>query len=139
MPQCAQSAVPSADRFTFAGDTALLAESDPAAPAGLTVTVRSSDALNAPSSPVSLSTYVPAALKSAVVLSAFALPNVTVPGPLTFVQAVETAAGGFGSPSSVTAPLKLADPGSMIALSLPAFTKGAWFTGGATPPVRVTA
>ena len=75
----------------------------------------SSEAFRTLSSPVSRSTYIPDVLKSAVVLSAFAFPNVTVPGPLTFVQLVVSVAGGFGKPSSVAVPLRVADAGSVIA------------------------
>ncbi len=50
-----------------------------------------------------------------MVTAAFGLPNVTVPGPLTIVQAVVNAAGGLGRPSSLTVPLKLAEAGSVIA------------------------
>ena len=38
--------------------------------------------------PVRLNTYVPAAENVAVVERAFAFPNVTVPGPLTFAHVV---------------------------------------------------
>src|SRR5574339_317088 len=53
-----------------------------------TVLVTSSLFDSALSFAVSRSTYVPAALKLAVVSTALALPNVTVPGPLTFDQVV---------------------------------------------------
>ena len=42
--------------------------------------------------------------KSAVVATAEASPNVTVPGPLTLDQRVVTAPGGVGWPSSDTVP-----------------------------------
>jgi hypothetical protein len=74
---------------------------------------------------VSLSTYAPAAEKETVVLTELALPNVTVPGPLTILQVVVTAPGGFGNPSSLTVPLKLAFDGKVIVWSAPAFTTGA--------------
>jgi hypothetical protein len=112
-PQCAQSAVPSAVRLIFAGVTALLTESDPC-PAALTVTVKSSVEANALSLPVNLSTYVPVALKLAVVFNALALPNVTVPGPLTVLHVVVNVAGGFGNPSSVAVPFRFAADGSVI-------------------------
>ena len=64
--------------------------------------------------------------KLTVVSTAAALPNVTVPGPLTRVQVVVTAAGGFGSPSSVTVPSSVATPGKVIVWSGPALTDGAW-------------
>src|SRR5687768_4770215 len=76
-----------------------------------TVIVMSSDAETAPSSAVSRRIYVPAAEKVAVVSTADALSNVTVPGPLTNVHSVATAPGGFGSPSSVTVPSRAADDG----------------------------
>ncbi len=50
----------------------------------------------------------------AVVAFALAFPNVTVPGPLTLDQVVVTVAGGFGRPSSVTVPLRLAVAGSVM-------------------------
>ncbi len=49
-----------------------------------------------------------------MVAAAPAFANVTVPGPLTIDQAALTAPGGFGSPSSLTAPFRLADAGRMI-------------------------
>jgi hypothetical protein len=55
-PQWAQSAVPSAERLTPAGGAAPLTERDPPEPAGLTVTVTSSEDVSAPSLAVSLST-----------------------------------------------------------------------------------
>ena len=50
----------------------------------------------------------------AVVARAPAFPNVTVPGPLTFDQVVETVAGGFGNPSSVAVPFRLAAAGNVM-------------------------
>ncbi|HEX2423009.1 MAG TPA: hypothetical protein VHN56_07680 [Actinomycetota bacterium] len=38
----------------------------------------------------------------------------TAPGPLTSLQVVVTVPGGFGKPSSVTVPLRLALEGSVI-------------------------
>ena len=58
-----------------------------------------------------------------------ALPNVTVPGPLTFVQVVVTAPGGFGRPSSVTVPSSVAVAGKVIVWSGPALTTGGVFAG----------
>jgi hypothetical protein len=52
--------------------------------------------------------------KLAVVLSAFASPNVTVPGPLTFDHVVVNIAGGLGNPSSEAVPLRLALAGNVI-------------------------
>src|SRR5437763_9294012 len=74
----------------------------------LTITCAVSLADSAPSLPASCSTYVPAVENVAVVTLALAFANVTVPGPLTFVQVVVTTPGGFGSPSSVTVPFRLA-------------------------------
>ena len=48
----------------------------------------------APSFAVSCRTYAPWTEKLAVVEAAAALPNVTVPGPLTFVHCVVTSAAG---------------------------------------------
>ena len=58
---------------------------------------------------VSRNTYVPAAEKLAVVFLALALPNATVPGPLTFDQVVVRVPGGFGKPSSVAVPLSVTE------------------------------
>ena len=88
--------------------------------------VISSAAVKALSLAVRRSTYVPAAEKLAVVSTAAALPNVTVPGPLTSVQVVVTVAGGFGKPSSVTVPSSVAAAGKVIVWSGPALTTGAW-------------
>ena len=64
-----------------------------------------------------------------MVTLALALPKVTVPGPLTFDHVVVTVAGGFGSPSSVTVPDRLAVAGRVMVWSAPAFTTGAVLTG----------
>ena len=114
-PQCAQSTIPSLVRSTVAGVTPTLAVIDPLLPPPLlTVTVTSSLLDTALSSPVSRSTYVPAAEKLAVVLTALAFAKLTVPGPLTFDQTVVTAPGGLGNPSSVTLPASVALDGSVI-------------------------
>ena len=63
---------------------------------------------------LSRNTYVPAAEKLAVVLLAPGLPNVTVPGPLSFDQVVVRVPGGFGNPSSVAVPFKVAEAGRVI-------------------------
>jgi hypothetical protein len=83
---------------------------------------------------VSLSTYVPSIEKLAVVLSALASPNVTVPGPLTFDHVVVNVAGGLGNPSSLAVPLRSALAGSVIVWSAPAFTTGSWLIGVPPPP-----
>ena len=46
--------------------------------------------------------------------TALAFPKVAGPGPLTSLQVVVTVPGGFGRPSSVTVPLRLALEGSVI-------------------------
>ena len=68
------------------------------------------------------------AVKVAVVLAAFASPNVTLPLPLTLLHVKVNAPGGFGSPSSVAEPLKVAMFGRVITWSGPAFTTGFLFT-----------
>jgi hypothetical protein len=73
------------------------------------------------------------------VLAWAAFPNVTVPGPLTTLHAVVTAAGGFGSPSSAALPASDAGPGTTTDWSAPAFTLGAWLAGGVLAPIRVAA
>jgi hypothetical protein len=78
------------------------------------VIVTSSVADNTLSLAVSLNMYVPSTEKLADVLSAFALPKETVPGPLTLDHVVVNVAGGFGNPSSVAVPLRLALAGSVI-------------------------
>ncbi len=65
-----------------------------------------------------------------MVVSAFALPKVTVPGPVSLLQAVVSAAGGFGRPSSVAVPASEAVAGNVIVCAAPAFTVGATLTGG---------
>src|SRR5437867_9072447 len=78
----------------------------------------------APSLAVSRKTYVPLAENVAVVSTKLALPNVTVPGPLTFVHVVVGVA--FGNPSSVTVPSRLAMfVGNVMVWSGPAFAVGA--------------
>ena len=74
----------------------------------LTVTTIESLPDSALSLAVSCRLYVPAAEKVAVVLAAFGLANVTVPGPLSLLHEYVNAPGGFGSPSSVAEPLKVA-------------------------------
>src|SRR5436190_864254 len=89
-----------------------------------------------PSLAVSRSTYVPAALKVALVLDSPAFPNVTVPGPLNFVHAVVRVLP-VGRPSSLAVPVRLAVAGRVMARSAPALTVGAWFTGGGGVTVLV--
>src|SRR5947209_2515132 len=73
---------------------------------------------------VKRSTYPPDAEKLAVVFRALTLPNVTVPGPLTFDQ-VFVSVLPAGKPSSVAVPFKLADDGKVMVWSTPALTTGA--------------
>ena len=79
----------------------------------MTVIVMSAELESTLSVAVSRSTYVPAAEKLAVVMSALTLPNVTVPGPLTLDQVVVTALPA-GKPSSVAVPFRLAESGSVM-------------------------
>ena len=81
---------------------------------------------------------MPAAEKVAVVSTAFGLPKVTVPGPLTLLQVGVVAPGGLGRPSSVTVPSRLAEAGSVTVWSAPADTEGGALVceGGFTTTVR---
>ncbi len=81
-------------------------------PAGFTVTVTSSDPVSAPSYTLRRSTYVPAALKLTLVVSAVGAVNVAVPGPLT----CDHVSVGVGStcPSSVTVAVSVAVAGNVI-------------------------
>jgi len=67
--------------------------------------------------------------KLALVSTALASAKVTVPGPDTFDQVVVTAPGGFGRPSSVTVPSRLAFEGRLTPWSGQAFTEGASLCG----------
>ena len=87
-----------------------------------TLTVISSKADFAPSSAVNRRMYRPTCVNVAVVLAEAAFANVTVPGPLTFVQRT------LNGPSSVAAPLNVATPESEIRRSAPAVTIGVWFS-----------
>ncbi len=69
-----------------------------------------SEADNAVSLAVSCNTYVPSTEKVTAVPGEPGFANVTVPGPLTLLQAAVTAAPA-GSPSTVTVPANIA-PGS---------------------------
>ena len=66
-----------------------------------------------------------------------ALPKLTVPGPEYLVQVVVTVAGGFGRPSSLTVPFRLAAAGSVMVSLAPASTAGAVFVGVPPPVVTV--
>ena len=93
----------------------------------MTVTCTSANADSTVSLAVSRSTYTPFVEKLARVFAVAALVNVTVPGPLTFVQA--TVSLFDGSPSSVAVPASVAVEGSVIVWARPALTTGAWFGG----------
>jgi len=72
-------------------------------------------ASNAPSLAVRRNTYTPSAPNVAGVLAAWALPKVTVSGPLSLDQVIVTALGGLGKPSSVTVPVRVTwSTGSVI-------------------------
>jgi hypothetical protein len=92
---------------------------------GLTVTVTVSLAESAPSFAVRRSEYVPLVENDAVVSIADALPNVTVPGPLTIDHVVVSVPAG--NPSSVTVPSRFTTAGKVIVWLVPASTTGAWF------------
>src|SRR6267142_519747 len=98
--------------MTFAGPASTTGGFPPVS-AGLTTIVTSLLEDKAPSLAVNRSTYVPAADKLAVVLCAFALPNVTVPGPLTLDQVVVSMLPA-GRPSSVAVPFNLAEAGRVM-------------------------
>ncbi len=67
------------------------------------ITVTSSLLLNTPSVAVRRNTYVPVLPNVTEVRAPFAVPNVTLDGPLTLVQLELTLL--LGSPSSATVPL----------------------------------
>ncbi len=69
-----------------------------------TITVMSPVVMATPSLAVNRNTYVPPAENPAVVDSALAFPNVTVPGPLILLHVVVNVA--LGNPSSLAAPAK---------------------------------
>src|SRR5262245_10833516 len=80
--------------------------------------------------------YVPGNSKVAVVTAADALPNVTVPGPLTFDHCV-LSPPPLGRPSSLAEPDSVALFGSVMVSAGPALTTGFWLTGaGFTVTVR---
>ena len=76
-----------------------------------TVTVTSSLADSSPSLAVNVSTYVPVAEKSTLVLPAAALPKNTVPGPLILVHSVVT--GAPLMPSSMAEPMSVPGVGNV--------------------------
>ncbi len=65
-----------------------------------------------PSLAVNRKVYAPPNENVAVVFVTFALPNVTVPGPLNFDH--EVVSVPLGSPSSLAVPFRLAADGSVI-------------------------
>src|SRR5215510_769384 len=103
----------------------------------LTVTVRSSLDVSAPSETLNRNTYAPAAENVALVMSAAEFPNVTVPGPLTLLHTA-VSADGVGCPSSFAMPANVTDEGSVTVLSAPAFTAGAVLEGGSVTLLLVT-
>ena len=88
------------------------------------MTVMSSLPESALSFAVSLKTYVPTAENVAVAFRDVGVVNVTVPGPLTFVQETVTSPGGDGRPSSETDPASVAVCVKRIDWSGPALAVG---------------
>src|SRR5258706_2169985 len=87
------------------------------------MTVMSSVAIAAPSLAVSRNPYVPPVENDAVVFVTLALPNVTVPGPLSFDHVAVNVP--LGNPSSPTEPASVTEfVGSVIVWSGPAFAVG---------------
>ena len=80
--------------------------------AGLTTIVTSEVEDSAVSLAVSRNTYVPDVENVAVVLSALAFANETVPGPLSVLQVVWRVP--LGKPSSVAVPERFAPAGNVI-------------------------
>ena len=106
---------------------------------GFTVTTNESLPVRALSLAVRLKVYVPGTANVAVVAGAEASANVTASGPLTVLHVYVNAPGGFGRPSSVAEPLKLALFGSVIVRSGPALTTGALLTVITTLSLPVSA
>jgi hypothetical protein len=106
---------------------------------GFTVTTNESLPVRALSLAIRLKVYVPGTSNVAVVAGAEASANVTASGPLTVLHVYVNAPGGFGRPSSVAEPLKLALFGSVIVRSGPALTTGALLTVITTLSVPVSA
>src|SRR5437867_2795946 len=94
-------------------------------PAAFTVIVTSEVEDKAESFAVSRKTYVPEVENVAVVFSALAFPNVTVPHPLNVDQVVVSVP--FGRPSSLAVPDKFALAGSVFVWFVSAFTTGVVF------------
>src|SRR5687768_5828756 len=74
------------------------------------------------------STFVPGALKLAVVPARLALLNVTVPGPDTLLHEICNSLPG-GRPSSMARPTSVATAGKRIVWFSPASTIGGAFVG----------
>ncbi len=72
---------------------------------------------------------MPASANDAVVASALASANATVPGPDNVVHVAVSAPGGFGRPSSLAVPASEAVAGKVIDCAGPAFTTGATLAG----------
>jgi hypothetical protein len=106
---------------------------------GFTVTTNESLPVRALSLAIRLKVYVPGTANVAVVAGAEASANVTAPGPLTVLHVYVNAPGGFGRPSSVAEPLKLALFGSVIVRLGPALTTGALLTVITTLSLPVSA
>src|SRR6185295_9431696 len=87
---------------------------------------------------VSRKTYVPAAENVAVVLSAAAFANVTVPGPLTLDHVVWSVVLGTQS-TGVAVPETLTPAGSIVDESALAVTASGVFTVTATSSVAIAA
>src|SRR6266849_10814370 len=92
---------------------------------GLPETTRSADETSAPSFAVKRTTYVPGLGNVARVVACDAFAKVTDEGPLTCVH--PTSSVPLGSPSSVTTPGNVTEPGIAIAMSGPTSTTGATF------------
>ena len=105
--------------------------------AALTVIVTVLVLINAVSLAINRRTYAPFVENPAVVTSEVALPNVTVPAPLTLLHATVNLLDG--NPSSVAVPDRFATDGNVTVWFGPALTTGAWLTGGAALTVIVTA
>ena len=88
------------------------------------MTVTSDVEFNCESLAVSRKSYVPGALKLAVVTVWFELRKVTVPGPLTEDHVVFSVLPE-GRPSSLAAPVRFAEAGKLTVKFFPAKTAGA--------------
>src|ERR1039457_993157 len=89
----------------------------------MTLTVTALTVCTCPSFAASWNTYPPGIETPTVVDSAFGLPKVAVPGPLSWLQAISTAPGGLGLPSSAAVPLRLTEAGQTMVWLLPALDR----------------